>query len=63
MGLSVAGYKLGDGANMATYTDKYRGVTQYSIAVRKGKLLGGISGRSKETVERFAQFLVTEMSR
>src|SRR5215813_4984111 len=38
-GLSVTGYDLGDGANTATYTDTYRGVTQYNIAVRKGKLL------------------------
>ena len=63
-GLSVIGYNLGDGANMATYTDTYRGVTQYYIAVRKGKLLASTSGQSKEAVERFARYLLTaiEMS-
>jgi hypothetical protein len=62
-GWSVTSYKLGDGANMATYLDTYRGVTQYSIKVRKGRFLASVSGQSKEAVERFAPFLVTEMSR
>jgi hypothetical protein len=62
-GWSVTSYKLGDDANMATYLDAYRGVTQYSITVRKGRLLATISGQSKDAVERFAPFLVTEMSR
>jgi|SRR5215510_9939449 len=62
-GLSVTSYKLGDGANMATYLDTYRGVTQYSIAVQKGRFLASISGQSRELVERFAQFLLTEMSK
>ena len=61
-GLIVTGYKLGDGANMATY-DNHRGVTQYSIAVWKGRFLASINGQSKDAVERFAQFLVTEMSK
>src|SRR5262252_4704923 len=60
-GWSVTTYKLGDGANMATYLDTYRGVTQYSITVRKGRFLASINGQSKDAVERFAQFLVTEM--
>src|SRR5262245_22772089 len=62
-GWSVTNYKLGDGANMATYLDTYRGVTQYSIAVQKGRFLASISGQSRELVERFAQFLLTEMSK
>jgi hypothetical protein len=59
-GWSVTSYELGDGANIATYL---RGVTQYSITVRKGRFLASISGQSKEAVERFAAFLVTEMSK
>jgi hypothetical protein len=59
---SVTSYELGDGANIATYLDMYRGVTQYTITVRKGRFLASISGNSREVVERFAQFLVTEMS-
>ena len=62
-GWSVTSYKLGDGANMATYLDTYRGVTQYSMTVWKGRFLASISGQSRELVERFAQFLVTEMSK
>lgn len=61
-GWSVTSYKLGDGANMATYLDTYRGVTQYSITVRKERFLASISGQSRDAVERFAQFLVREMS-
>ena len=57
---SVTSYELGDGANIATYL---RGVTQYSITVRKGRFLASISGQSKEAVERLAAFLVTEMSK
>ena len=62
-GWSVTSYMLGDGANMAAYLDTYRGVTQYSITVRKGRFLASISGQSKEALERFAPFLVTEMSK
>jgi len=62
-GLSVTSYKLGDGANMATYLATYRGVTQYRLTVWKGRFLAGISGRSKEAVERFAPFFVTELSK
>ena len=61
-GWSVTSYELGDGANMATYLDTYGGVTQYSMTVRKGELLASISGQSKDAVERFAPFLVKEMS-
>jgi hypothetical protein len=62
-GWSVTSYKLGDGANMVTYLDTYRGVTQYIMTVQKARFLASISGRSKEAVERFAPFLVTEMSK
>jgi hypothetical protein len=62
-GWSVTSYKLGDDANMATYLDAYRGLTQYSMTVRKGRFLAMLNGQSKEAVERFAPFLVTEMSR
>src|SRR5262249_44879232 len=62
-GWSVTSYELGDGANLATYLDMYRGVTQYSIVIRKGRFLGSINGQSRELVERFAQYLVTEMSK
>jgi len=62
-GWSVTSYKLGDDANMATYLDAYRGLTQYSVTVRKGRFLAMLNGQSKDAVERFAQYLVTEMSR
>ena len=62
-GWSVTSYKLGDDANMATYLDAYRGLTQYSMTVRKGRFLAMLNGQSKDAVERFAQYLVTEMSR
>jgi hypothetical protein len=62
-GWSVTSYKFGDDANMATYLDAYRGLTQYSMTVRKGRFLAMLNGQSKDAVERFAQYLVTEMSR
>ena len=62
-GSSVTDYKLGDDATMATYFDTYGGMTKYNITVRKGRFIAMIGGHSKEAVERFAQFLVTEMSK
>jgi hypothetical protein len=63
-GLSVTSYKLGDGANMVTYLDTYRGVTQYSLTVRKGRFLASVNGQSRDAVKRFARYLLTaiEMS-
>jgi hypothetical protein len=61
-GWSVADYKLGDDATMATYFDTSRGLSYYTITIRKGRFLASINGHSKDAVERFAQFLVTEMS-
>ena len=60
-GWSGTSYKLGDGAHMTAYS--YRDVAQYSMTVWKGRFLASISGQSKEAVERFAPFLVTEMER
>jgi hypothetical protein len=64
-GWSVTSYKLGDGANIATNLDTDGGVRYYAytITVRKGRFLASISGLSQEAVERFARFLVTEMSK
>jgi hypothetical protein len=59
-GWIVTPYELGDGANMATLVDPSQ-PTQYGLAVRKGRFLARIHGRSIGTVDRFAQFLLAEM--
>ncbi len=61
-GWTVTDYNLGDDATMATYFDTSRGLSYYEITVRKGRFLASINGQSRDTVERFAPFLVTEMS-
>jgi hypothetical protein len=60
-GWIVAPYDLGDGANMATLVDPSLPTT-YNLSIRKGRYLAHIAGRSKDTVERFAQFVLAEMS-
>ena len=60
-GWTVTSYEMGDGANMATYVDGTL-PTQYQMSIRKGRFLARIHGRSRDTVERFAQFVVAEMS-
>lgn len=47
---------------MATYPDPNRLLTWFNLAVRKGQFLVKIDGTSKDTVERFARFLVAEIS-
>ena len=58
---TVVTYEAGDGATMSTYPDP-RGFTQYQTAIRKGRFLLMISGRSKETIGRFAKLLLTAIS-
>jgi len=60
-GWTVVTYEFGDGANMATSPDP-RGFTQYQTAIRKGRFLVMLGGRSKETIERFANILITAIS-
>ena len=60
-GWTVVPYEAGDGANMNTYLDP-RGFAQYETAIRKGRFLVFVSGRSQETIERFAKTVVTAMS-
>jgi hypothetical protein len=60
-GWTVVTYEAGDGANMSTYPDP-RGFTQYETTIRKGRFLVTVSGRSQETIERFAKILVTAIS-
>jgi hypothetical protein len=60
-GWTVVPYEAGDGATMSTYPDP-RGFTQYEMAIRKGRFLVMVSGRSKETIERFAKTLLTAIS-
>jgi hypothetical protein len=60
-GWTVVPYETGDGATMSTYPDP-RGFTQYETTIRKGRFLVTVSGRSKETIERFAKILVTAVS-
>jgi hypothetical protein len=57
----VTSYELGDGATMATYVGPLN-PTQYSLWFRKGRFLAKVDGRSKDSVEHFAQILLTEMS-
>jgi hypothetical protein len=51
---------LADGANIATYVGSLN-PTQYSLYFRKGRFLAHLHGRSKDSVEQFAQFLLAEM--
>jgi hypothetical protein len=60
-GWTVVTYEAGDGANMGTYPDP-RGFTQYETTIRKGRFLVKVSGRSEETIKRFAQILVAAIS-
>jgi hypothetical protein len=60
-GWTVVPYEAGDGANMNTYLDP-RGFTQYETAIRKGRFLVFVSGRSQETIERFSKNVVTAIS-
>ena len=60
-GWTVETYDFADGATMATYPDP-RGFTQYETAIRKGRFLVILSGRSKETIERFANIVITAIS-
>ena len=57
-GWTAADYDLADGARIATYLDG----RQFSIDVRKGRLLINVSARSKRDVERFARFLVAAVA-
>jgi hypothetical protein len=61
-GWSIVPYALADGATMATYPDPNRPLTWFNLAVRKGQFLVRIDGTSKDTVERFARFLVAAIS-
>jgi hypothetical protein len=60
-GWTVVTYEFGDGATMATYPDP-RGFTQYQTTIRKGRFLVVLSGRSQETIERFANVLIAAIS-
>jgi hypothetical protein len=60
-GWTVVAYEAGDGASMSTYSDP-RGFTQYQATIRKGRFLVTVTGRSQETIERFAKILVTAVS-
>ena len=60
-GWTVVTYEAGDGATMSTYPDP-RGFTQCETAIRKGRFLVTVSGRSKETIGRFAKILLTAIS-
>jgi hypothetical protein len=60
-GWTVATYQAGDGANMSAVSDP-RGFTQYQTTIRKGRVLVMVSGRSKETIERFANILIRAIS-
>ena len=53
---TVTSYELGDGANMATYVGPIN-PTQYGLYFRKGRFLAHLGGRSKDSVEHFAQIL------
>jgi hypothetical protein len=58
---TITSYELGDGANMATYVGPFN-PTQYNLDFRKGRFLAHLGGRSKDSVEHFAQILLAEMS-
>jgi hypothetical protein len=57
-GWTAADYALADGARIHTYMDG----KQFSIDVRKGRLLMNVSARTKSDVERFAKYLVEAVS-
>jgi hypothetical protein len=61
-GWSIVPYALADGATMATYPDQNRPLTWFNLTVRKGQFLVRSNGTSKDAVERFARFLVAEIS-
>ena len=60
-GWSVQQYRFGDGAIIATYPDP-RGFTQFDMTFRKGQFLARLSGRSQDTIEMFAQSVLTAMA-
>ena len=57
-GWTFADYDLADGARMATYVDG----KQFSIDVRKGRILINIGARTKSDAERFAKYLVAAVT-
>ena len=57
-GRTVVTYEARDGGTMSTYPDS-RGFTQYEATIRKDRFLVTVSGRSQETVERFAKIVLT----
>ena len=59
-GWIVTRYELGDGANMATFVDPAL-PTMYNLTFRKGPFLAHLGGRSKESVEHFAEFVLAAM--
>ena len=59
-GWIVTRYQLGDGANMATFVDPALPTT-YNLTFRKGPFLAHLGGRSKESVEHFAEFVLAAM--
>ena len=60
-GWALVPYQAGDGATLGTAPDP-RGFTQYAITMRRGRFLVFVSGRSKPTVERFANLLLEAVS-
>jgi hypothetical protein len=60
-GWTVRPYKFGDGATMASYPDP-RGFTQYNMYFGKGQFFVSLSARSQETIEMFAQSVLTAIS-
>ena len=60
-GWTAQPYKFGDGASLATYPDP-RGFTQYNMVFRKGRFVVRLSARSQETIELFAQIVLTAIA-